>query len=213
MRIAEKKVANKKLIAMSVFIAMLFVGSIAGAFFYYEAVKRGSMIASLNTKIDSLNAQIANQNGKISNLTSQVSNLNGQLENLTAANLATDLGVSEVGNTSMSMYPYPYYRLYVSGTVTNKGMGTAYAAGLYVVAYNATGTLEINMTVPLSDGATFGTDDATKSFVSYWTNGNLGSLQLQNLGSGQTATVDLDIFHEGTVTNWTLTPVCYSYSP
>ena len=72
--------------------------------------------------------------------------------------------------------------------------------------------LEVNMTVPL-DGQenvtgneitdlapVFGTDAATQIY------GN-DSLQLGNLYSGQTVSISLGIFHEGTVTNWTITPV------
>ena len=68
------------------------------------------------------------------------------------------------------------------------------------------------MTVPLvapvqpwEFGPTFGTDNATDTFVS--SNFGNSSTQLGSLGSNQTATIELGIFHEGTVTNWTATPV------
>lgn len=104
-----------------------------------------------------------------------------------------------------------YNRLYISGNVTNTGIGIAYNAGLHVVAYD-NGVLEVNMTVPLANGATFGTDNATiASALS--TYGSVSSLQLGNLGSGQTATIGIGIIHEGYVTNWAVTPVCWTYSP
>jgi hypothetical protein len=203
---------NKKIIAISVLIAILFVGAIAGTMFYYNGV-----VNDKNSKIVSLNTQIANQNNEIANLTSQISNLKSQLTNFTSGNLVASLGISEVGNTSTSAYLYPYYRLYISGTVTNTGIGEAYNAGLHVVAYTANGILEINMTVPLTngeEGVNFGTDSATNAYVLNWASSigsSIGSLQLGNLDSGQTATVDLNIYHEGVVSNWTVTPVCYTY--
>ena len=63
-----------------------------------------------------------------------------------------------------------------------------------------TGTLEINMTVPLGGGM-FGTDAAVE--VGHY----IDSLQLGPLYSGQTDTIAIAIYHEGTVSNWTVTPV------
>ena len=61
------------------------------------------------------------------------------------------------------------------------------------------------MTVPLN-GGTFGTNAEINSYLEK-NNGGVSSLQLGLLYSGQTATIDLNIFHEGYVTNWTVTPV------
>ena len=36
---------------------------------------------------------------------------------------------------------------------------------------------------------------------------NIGSLQLGSLDVGQTANFEIAIYHEGNVTNWTITPV------
>jgi hypothetical protein len=75
---------------------------------------------------------------------------------------------------------------------------------LHVVAYTATGTLEINVTVPLAYDETFNQDFGTRAV-----GGGLigGSYSVTTLDSGQTVQIFLDIYHEGTVTNWTVTPV------
>ena len=96
----------------------------------------------------------------------------------------------------------PYNHLYIEGSVTNTGESTAYNAGLHVVAYNSTGTLEINMTVPLtSSGPWYGAEFGVSSDF------GISSLKLTTLDSGQNMYIEINIFHEGTVTNWTITPV------
>ena len=94
--------------------------------------------------------------------------------------------------------------LNISGNVSNTGETTAYNAGLHVVAYTAIGTLEINVTVPLAYDETFNQDFGTGAV-----GGGLigGSYSVTTLDSGQTAQIFLDIYHEGIVTNWTVTPV------
>ena len=187
---------KKMVVALSALIvAVLFVSAIAVTIIYGDRV-----IKDGNSKIATINGQIAN--------------LNSQILNLTSANLVTALGVTEVPYNSPNNYPTPllYNHLYISGSVTNTGEGNAYNAGLHVVAYEVNGKVEVNMTVPL-DGPenvtgneitilapVFGTDAATQIY------GN-DSLQLGNLYSGQTVPISLGIFHEGTVTNWTITPV------
>jgi hypothetical protein len=73
-----------------------------------------------------------------------------------------------------------------------------------VVAYDAQGTLEINMTVPF-EGGIFGADNQTKSFVSEYY-GNYPT-QLVELYTNQTVESVTSIYHEGIVSNWTVTPV------
>jgi hypothetical protein len=186
---------NLMLIAVLFAVAVLFVSAIAGTIFYCNRA-----ISAGNSKIASLNGQIAN--------------LNSQVANLTSVNIVTALGVAEVPANSPNNCPTPllYNHLYISGSVTNTGEGTAYNAGLHVVAREANGKVEVDMTVPL-DGPqnvtgneitdyapVFGTDAKTQIY------GN-DSLQLGNLFSGQTLSISLGIFHEGTVTSWTITPV------
>jgi hypothetical protein len=186
---------NLMLIAILFAVVILFASAIAGTIFYCNRV-----ISAGNSKIASLDGQIAN--------------LNGQMTNLTSVNIVTALGVTEVPANSPDNYPTPllYNHLYISGSVTNTGEGTAYNAGLHVVAREANGKVEVDMTVPLvcaqnesgneiTDFApVFGTDAKTQIY------GN-DSLKLGNLFSGQTLPISLGIFHEGNVTNWTITPV------
>ena len=186
---------NLMLMAVLLAVVVLFLSAIAGTIIYCNRV-----ISAGNSKIASLNAQIAS--------------LNSQMTNLTSVNIVTALGVTEVPANSPNNYPTPllYNHLYISGSVTNTGEGTAYNAGLHVVAREADGKVEVDMTVPLvgpqnesgneiTDFApVFGTDAKTQIY------GN-DSLRLGNLFSGQTLSISLGIFHEGTVTNWTITPV------
>lgn len=191
----------KKAIAALLIVTVIFTGGIAATIHYYNG-----LLADKNSKIASLNNQIANQNTEIANLTSQVN----QISKYGDAHLEATLGVSEVGNTSETMSPYPFYRLYISGTVRNTGQGEALNAGLHVIAYASNGIVEINMTVPLVSGADFGTDSSTNAFVQKWDaeqGETANPSQFGNLNSGESITVDFNIYHEGKVTNWTVTPV------
>ena len=196
---------NKKIIAISVLIAILVVSAFVGTLFYFNGV-----VNDRNSKIASLNTQIANLNNEITNLSSQL-HVFGQA-NLTSPHLVTALGVSEIASNSsanMQGIIISYDRLWISGSVTNTGEGTAFNAGLHVVAYAANGTLEVNITVPLNNNnvVNFGTDAATNA-QAYFANGdNNPSFFLVSLGGGGTAVIGINIFHEGTVTNWTVTPV------
>lgn len=194
---------NNKITATSFFLAIiLFVSVLAGTVAYYNGV-----VSDRNSKIALLTTQIAI-------LSSQISDLKGQIKNLTTANLVTALGTKDIqyglpikpkaefefDGTSVKTF----YYLYIVGSVSNTGVGTAYNSGLRVVAYDAQGTLEINRTIPLDSGI-FGADDQTKSLLledygDYPT-------QLVTLESNQTVVVSISIFHEGIVTNWTVTPV------
>jgi len=121
-----------------------------------------------------------------------------------SANLVAGLGVSEVGNTSS--ITRSYNRLFIEGSVTNNGQGEALNAGLHVLAYAEDGTLEINMTVPLTCGE-FGANAAIYSYIYSFDPYCTSSPKFGNLSGGQSADVNLDIYHEGTVANWTVTPV------
>jgi len=191
----------RKAIASLLIAAIIFTVVVAATIHYYNG-----LLADKNSKIASLNSEIANQQIEIANLTSQVR----QISNYTDAHLEATIGVTEVGNTSESMYSYPFYRLYISGTVRNTGQGEALNAGLHVIAYASDGTLEINVTVPLVSGADFGTDSSTNAFVQKWDAGQgitANPSQFGNLNSGESVAVEFNIYHEGKVTNWTITPV------
>jgi outer membrane murein-binding lipoprotein Lpp len=204
----------KKVIIASIIIILL-VSPIAATIKCYETKVNAS-----NSKITLLSTQVANQNSEIADLESQITQFNSE-----AANISTHLNVSEVTNgTSPSQPVYfngilAYNALSINGTVTNTGNLTGYDVGLKVIAYSADGTLEINITVPLVYGTSgwgigadiiyYGTDNATQAYANTENNGhnNRASLQLGNLGGGQTVPVDIEIIHEGTVANWTVTTV------
>ena len=141
---------DKKIIATSILIAILFVAAIAGTVIYCNGVINGG-----NSKIASLNSQIANLNSKVSDLKSQAANVNSQITNLLSPNIVTSLGVTEVPYNSPHNFPTPllYNHLLIMGSVTNTGVSTAYNAGLHVVAYQADGKVQVNMTVPLDNWA------------------------------------------------------------
>jgi hypothetical protein len=208
---------NKKIIAISfLLVAILFVSALAGTIVYYSSV------------VNQKNSEIALLNSQIANLTSQISNLTAQITNLTSASLVAALNVTEIPNITPTNanVPFPtmtvsipFDSLWINCSVTNTGHVTAFNAGLHLVAYASDGTLEINMTVPLANGV-FGTDYPTNAFVlnnpamtvskggfGSFKLGSIGSLQLGSLDSGQTANVVLAIYHEGTVSNWTVTSV------
>ncbi len=205
---------DKKIVATSILIAMVFVAAIAGTMVYCNGI-----ISDGTSKVASLNSQIASLDSKVSDLKSQAANVSSQITNLFSPNIVTALGVSEIPYNSPHNYPTPllFNHLLIMGSVANTGVSTAYNAGLHVVAYQADGKVQINMTVPLDNGANettnentdfapvFGTDASTQIY------GN-ESLRLANLYSGQKVTVVLGIFHHGTITNWTLTPVWTSNS-
>ena len=134
------------MLIMLTLAALVFVSTMVGTTFYYnsELDKRNSEVALLNAQTSKLSTQISEFENQIINLKSQVSNL-------TSANLVTAHGITEV-NKDTSKVPRSYNRLYIDGTVTNAGTSTAFNAGLHVVAYTVDGTLEINMTIPLTKG-------------------------------------------------------------
>lgn len=94
--------------------------------------------------------------------------------------------------------------LNLDGSVSNVGNGTAYNAGLHVVAYDAQGVLQINSTVPLAFQEEF-----TNPFGSYQAGSGLigGSGSVTTLSRGQAFQIRLNIYHSGIVVNWTVTPI------
>lgn len=207
---------KKIVIAVTVLtVAVLFISTFAGIVLYY------------NTALSDKDSKITSLNNEITNLTSQISNLTSEVKNLTSANLVAVLNVTEEPNNSdlVQMFPnmpvtsIPYNSLWINGSIINTGHVMAYNAGLNVTAYTSDGTLEINMTVPFVINAVYGTDKATDDLILNNPrltvgndNGNLhfgqiGSLQLGSLAIEQTHSIFLSIYHEGIVTNWTVTPV------
>jgi hypothetical protein len=194
-------------------VAALFVSVIAGTLVYFN--DRNATKSSVKSQVPYQNSETANLTAEISYLKTQLANLTNIVTNLTSANLVTSLETHEMQGSASSYMgglvptPVPFNYLWIEGSVTNQGKGYAFDAGLHVVAYTSDGTLEVNQTFPFT-GDTFGTDNASDAFVSK-TYGN-SSLALEILDSGQTTNVNLNIFHEGVVATWTVTPVCWTYS-
>ena len=201
-----KNKIEPKILIVAVVFATIFLGVLIS--YSYVIIVQDYKIASLNT-------QIQNITREIEDLTNQTSSINNQTTNLTTAylasglkaNIATALQEKEIITANYAAtQSMPYNYLSITGTVTNTGNGTAFETGLHVVAYDVSGnsTKDINLTLPF--GGSFGTDGAINDYLAK-SQGGMGSLQLESLGSGQTKTVSLLIYHEGTVSNWVVTPV------
>jgi peptidoglycan hydrolase CwlO-like protein len=152
-----------------------------------QASQRDAEMANKDRQIDGLNIQIRSLADEVNNLNSQVSSLGGQISHLRSAYIVTALGANEILNST------PHH-LYISGSVINTGGGTAYNAGLHVVAYTVAGELAINMTVPFF--GTFGSGP-----------GDSSSIQLSSLGTTEEFAVMVNIYHEGVLGAWDITPV------
>jgi len=183
--------------------------------------------ADLNSQISNLTAQTATLSADKASMSAQITNLTAQVANLTSAYITTDLSVNEIPNNEplYALFPtmapdIPYDSLQINGSVTNAGRVKATNMGLNVTAYGSDGTLEINMTVPLNEGVVYGTDNATNNMIQSIDPrttvndggfnvrlGNLGPTGLSDLEVGQTVEVSITIYHEGTATDWTVTPI------
>ncbi len=192
---------RKKQIVIVVAVVALVAVLFSGTLVFYNG-----LLSERASEIDALNLQVADLRSQIVSLKSQVANLSGQTVNLTGGYLVTALGVREI--TDRGMYnPSPFNHLFIQGLVTNVGWGTAYNAGLHVVGSDASGKVEVNMTIPLiSYRKAYGTDNATIEYVLTLIEGET-SLDLSSLTPGQFVNLDTNIFHEGNVTKWDITPV------
>jgi hypothetical protein len=121
---------------------------------------------------------------------------NAEIANLKKPDLVTALDVSEVvSNLAYNENdPSTYNHLLITGIVTNRGLSTAYNAGLHVVSINVAGEVLINMTVPIGAGT-------------YGLEGNNGPSTLSGAESQETLEAQLAIYHEGVASSWTITPV------
>ena len=189
-----------RVVLTALIITVLFVSAIAGTIFYYNGV-----VDQKNSEIASLNTQLQQEKNEIANLTSKISSLNQEIANLTTANLVTELVVKEVADGYDFGGHVPYNHLMISGSVKNVREGTAYNAGLQVLAFASNGLVEVKVTIPLANGV-YGTDNSTKNFVGI----HIGVFNqtLGNLAGNKTVYIsEIDIHHQTTVTNWTVTPV------
>ncbi len=198
---------DPKIFAVSLVFAIIFAG-VLSSYFY--------LIIFQDYKIASLTSQEQNLTSQLENLTNQIPSLQNQITNLTAAYLASGLkpnlttaleGKEIITSDYAATESIPYNYFYISGTVTDTGNGTAFKVGLHVIAFDAYNkvTRDIDLTLPL--GGVFGTDNRTNNYITSSYGGFSQSLKLGNLGGGQTVTTNIQIFHEGTVSNWTITPV------
>jgi hypothetical protein len=172
---------NIRKVIIILIITVLFVSALAVTIVNYNGI-----LNNKNSEIALLQSQISNQNIEIVNLSNQISDLNSQITNLSPANLTASLVIGDSA-----------YLLNIEGSVTNTDKGTAYNAGLHVVAYTANGKLEINATVPLT----------SQTFLDPFRTWTGGGSSVTSLSGGQIAYIRLNIYHEGVVNNWTVTPV------
>ena len=179
---------------------LLFVSSIVSTLFYYDGV-----IQEKNSQIASINNEIANLNGTISSLNGQLAKLRADVTapNLVSSVTVTDFSPWEIFEMYGGGFP-PTNFLEITGSVTNSGGGAAFNDGLHVLAWDTNGNLQINMTVPLSQG-TFAANAKVLSL--FYPDMSVSSSQLGNLTSGKTVTIHIDIYHEGSVDSWGITPV------
>lgn len=182
---------NKRKVKLALIVAILFVSSITGTVFYYNRIVNGN-----NSEMTVLNHKIINLKDEIPSLNSNISSLKSQVSNLTSPHLVATITTQEYSGILVLEEGSAYNYVEITGSVTNTGGGTAFNAGLHVVGHYS----DANVTVPLDSGASFGTDKATDAYGG-------SSLKLGSLDSGQTATISIDIYHEGTVSGWTVTPV------
>jgi hypothetical protein len=138
-------------------------------------------------------------NSQLNELKARVTALDSKNDDLQKPDLVTALGISEKLNTTNTTYtendPTTYNHLLITGTVTNMGLGTAYHAGLHVIARTITGEVVIDMTVPLVAG-------------SYGLEGNNGQSELGDLPSTGQGLTQIAIYHKGIAATWSVTPVC-----
>ena len=126
-------------------------------------------------------------------------------------NLEASLGIVEIQGKNSNFLgkstPIPYNYLYITGVVNNTGEETAYHAGLIVTGYDTNGELKFNTTVPMALRGIFGSDNATDAFVLKNYSASNQTLLREVFEVNYSAYVTISILHEGTVNNWTVTPV------
>jgi hypothetical protein len=199
---------NKQLTAIIITATLIIaiVGTMFGTAYYYNGLLDGknSEIAAMNSQMADLNSQISNLQGQIVSLNHEIAGLSGRVVNLTAGCLVTALGTREITDPGI-WNPSPFNHLFIQGIVTNIGYSTAYNAGLRVVASDANGKVQVDMTVPLCS-ASFGTDTDKVAYTLTQYDGTTET-KLGTLAATTVAHVDIEIFHKGNVTNWDVTPV------
>ncbi len=198
-------------------IAVLIVSAIAGTILFDNKGTYDKSLVNINPQTKTTNGQSLAQEEAPPTELSAILNETVVKNNLVLVTIPPETPV----------YNVQYDSLWINGSVTNIGQASAVNAGLHVEAYAEDGSLEINMIVPLAN-AVYGTDSHTISFISNFADysltlngivigdyapsgslplGHTGSLIFGSLDPGQTVSITLAIYHEGTVSNWTVTPV------
>jgi hypothetical protein len=189
---------RRKAIIASV-IAILSVTIIAGTVFFSEIVQSNNT-ENFQDKNSQTNDEVANKMSPTP-----------EVEYFAPANIdISDLVVKEYPKSNISeAFPvgWNFNSLEISGFVENVGDDTAENAGLHVVAYSASNTLLIDMTVPLIEtwynGGMYGT---TAEIIGMFRLDDQ-VIELSTLDGGKMAHVLTTIYHEGVATHWTVTPV------
>jgi len=104
---------NKKIIAISVLIAILFVSAITGTIVYYNVV------------VNQKDSQIANQNNEIANLNRQISNLTAQVGNLINMTRAKENLICTNSDIVSAYKPSSDFSWTITLTLENSGNATA----------------------------------------------------------------------------------------
>jgi hypothetical protein len=196
---------------------VLIVSAIAGTIFIENKGTYDKSLVNINPQTTTPNGQSLAQEETPPTELSAILNETVAKNNLVLVTIPPETPV----------YNVQYDSLWINGSVTNIGQTSAVNVGLHVEAYAEDGSLEINMIVPLAN-AVYGTDSQTIAFISNFADysltlngivisdyapsgslplGHAGSPKLGSLDPGQTVSVTLSIYHEGTVSNWTVTPV------
>jgi hypothetical protein len=161
-----------------------------------------NIVSDNNSKISALESQVNYLNNEIDGLMEKTNGSSGA-GNLTAPSLYTSLGVTEITGTNGLNN-----RLWIQGIVTNLGEGTAFNSGLHITAHSSNGTIVLNITVPLNNNNVVNYASKEASQSAYVSNGdNYPSYFLTSLAGGGTAVIGINVFHIGTASNWTVTPI------
>ncbi len=159
--------------------------------------------ASIFTTVIFFNNSVNDKNYQNAKLTTEISDLRNQIAYLNTANISATLTVKthEAHNTTiLPPGPYNYFNsLGISGFANNTGPNTAYKSGLHVLAQDANGKILINVTVPLEYRIYGPKDVINQEYLS-------NSTQPLSVYSGESRAISIGIYHEGTASNWTITP-------
>jgi hypothetical protein len=158
-------------------VAVLLTSLIAITLYYNNLVNnRDSKITALESQIDNLNHELSNQSGQVT----------------VRANVITGLGISDVpaDPNSRDSTARQYSHLWITGWVFNNGLAMAENVGLVILAYDQSGKVLLNQTMPVMDSATV---YSTSIIHNSQTPPNLHTTIL----SQQNMTVIMGIYHEG----------------